>query len=114
VTLTVTNGTATLSGIGGLTFVTGDGVADATMTFTGTLANINTALDGLSYSPTLNFNGAASLTINTNDQGNFGFGGSLTDNDVVAITVTPVNDAPSFTKGPDQTLLEDAGPRTIN
>jgi hypothetical protein len=29
------------------------------------------------------------------------------------ITVTPVNDVPSFTKGPDQTVLEDAGLQTI-
>ncbi|MCB1569855.1 MAG: hypothetical protein KDI72_02050, partial [Xanthomonadales bacterium] len=25
-----------------------------------------------------------------------------------------VNDAPSFTAGPDQTVLEDAGPQTVN
>ena len=31
------------------------------MTFTGTLANINTALDGLSFTPTANYNGAATV-----------------------------------------------------
>ena len=30
------------------------------MTFTGTLADINTALNGLSFQPAANFNGAAS------------------------------------------------------
>ena len=30
------------------------------------------------------------------------------------ITVTAVNDAPSFTKGSDQTALENAGARTVN
>ena len=30
------------------------------------------------------------------------------------ITVTPVNDAPSFTKGADQTVLEDAGAQTVD
>ena len=30
-----------------------------------------------------------------------------------AITVTPVNDIPSFTKGPDQTVLEDAGAQSV-
>src|SRR5437762_824056 len=32
----------------------------------------------------------------------------------VTITVTAVNDAPSFTKGADQTVLEDAGAQTVN
>ena len=30
------------------------------------------------------------------------------------ITVTPVNDEPSFTKGADETVLEDAGAQTVN
>jgi len=41
VQLTATNGVITLSGISGLSFTVGDGTADATMTFTGTIANIN-------------------------------------------------------------------------
>ncbi|NNF88739.1 MAG: tandem-95 repeat protein [Acidimicrobiia bacterium] len=32
----------------------------------------------------------------------------------VAVTLTPVNDAPSFTVGPDQTVLEDAGGQTVD
>ena len=93
-TLTATNGTLTLAGFAGLSFTTGDGTADATMTFTGTMANINTALNGLSYSPTAGFNGAASLQITTNDQGNTGSGGAQSDTDTVNITVNAVNDAP--------------------
>ncbi len=72
VTLTVTNGTISLSQLIGLSFTAGDGVADATMTFTGTLADLNAALDGLSFAPTADFNGAANLQIATNDQGNTG------------------------------------------
>src|SRR5207247_559698 len=94
VTLTGTNGVITLSGTAGLTFSSGDGTADATMTFTGTIANINTALAGLSFGPTADFNGAASLQIVTNDQGNTGSGGALSDTDSVTITVNAVNDAP--------------------
>ena len=52
VTLSATNGTLTLAGLAGLSFGAGDGTADATMTFTGTLAAINTALEGLVFSPT--------------------------------------------------------------
>jgi hypothetical protein len=48
ITIAVSSGSITLSGTTGLSFSVGDGTADATMTFTGSLANINTALDGLS------------------------------------------------------------------
>ena len=66
----------------------------ASMTFTGTLTDINNALDGLEFNPTLNFNGTASVEIITDDQGNTGSGGPLTDDDTVAITVNAVDDAP--------------------
>ena len=69
VTLSVTNGSLTLAGTTGLIFTAGDGSADATMTFRGTVADINTALNGLSYSPTANYNGSASLTMTTIDSG---------------------------------------------
>jgi hypothetical protein len=97
VTLTVTNGDLTLSSTTGLTFTTGDGTDDTTMTFTGTIAAINTALDGLRFSPTANFNGTATLTITTDDQGNTGGGGAKNDTDTVSITVTPVADTPTVT-----------------
>ena len=77
------------------------------MTFTGTLANINAALNGLAYQPTANFNGADTLTITTNDQGNTGTGGAVPDTDTVAITVTAVNDAPTNTVPAPQSTNED-------
>ena len=88
VQLTGTNGTVTVSGVGTVTFTAGDGTADATMTFTGTIANINSRLAGLSFTSTPGFNGAASLRIISSDLGNTGTGGTLTDNDLIAITVT--------------------------
>ncbi|HWT01469.1 MAG TPA: Calx-beta domain-containing protein [Pyrinomonadaceae bacterium] len=97
VTLTATSGTVTLNGTGGLSFITGDGTSDATMSFTGTVTNINAALNGLSFAPTANFNGAASLQVLTNDQGQAGTGGALSDTDTVNITVTPVADTPTVT-----------------
>ncbi len=72
ITLTATNGTVTLFGTTGLTFSIGDGTADASMTFVGTIANINTALNGLMFIPTTSYSGAASLEIITKDQGNTG------------------------------------------
>ncbi len=68
VTLSVNNGTATLSGTSGLTFTTGDGTADATMTFSGTVEDINTALDGLQYDPTTDYSGSDTLTLTSYDQ----------------------------------------------
>src|SRR5204862_508907 len=107
VTLTATHGKLTLSGVTGLSFTTGDGTADATMTFTGTSANINAALQGLSFSPNHDYNGPATITITTNDQGNTGIGGALSDSDSVAITVDPVNDAPVNSVPPAQVTDED-------
>ena len=94
VTLSVTNGALTLSSGAGLTFTTGDGTADANLVFSGTVANINTALNGMRYDPTGAYSGPALLSITTNDQGNTGAGGALSDNDTVAITVDAVNDPP--------------------
>ena len=79
VTLSVASGALTLSGTTGLVFGTGDGTADSTMTFTGTVSDINAALNGLSYQGNLNFNGSDTLNITTNDNGNTGSGGALSD-----------------------------------
>ena len=91
VQLTAGNGTITLSGITGLTFSVGDGTADATMNFTGTVTNVNLRLAGMSFAPTSGFNGTATLQIVTNDQGNAGSGGALSDTDSVTITVEPID-----------------------
>lgn len=98
-TLAVTQGTLTLAQTTGLTFGTGDGTSDSTMTFSGTLANINAALDGLVYAPTANYSGADALTITAND-------GTAADVDTVAITVNAVNDAPTLTNLTAVTFLE--------
>ena len=97
VTLTATNGTLTLATLTGLTFGTGDGVADATMIFVGTLADINAALNGLRFDPTAGFFGLATLQVAVDDQGNVGPGGAKTDLDIINISVNPVNHAPVAT-----------------
>jgi len=86
-TLTVTQGTLTLAQITGLTFNVGDGTADASMEFTGTLADINAALNGMTFTPTPAYLGAASMQIDVDDQGNAGDGPVLTDSASIAITV---------------------------
>ncbi len=87
VTLNVSQGTLTLSQITGLLFTSGDGTSDNNLTFTGTLQDINAALDGLIYTPALGYAGSELLTIITNDQGYTGAGGSLSDTDTVTILV---------------------------
>jgi T1SS-143 domain-containing protein len=87
-TLSAVGGTLTLAGMSGLHFTAGDGTGDATMTFTGTLADINAALGDLTFTPIVGFSGSPSLTITSND-------GFLSDTDSVAIAVTASNPAPT-------------------
>jgi hypothetical protein len=92
--LTVTHGTLTLGSVAGLTSVSGNG--SGSVNLVGTMAAINAALDGLIYQGNANYHGADTLTFGVNDQGNTGtFGGPLSDFGTVAITVNPINDAPT-------------------
>jgi hypothetical protein len=113
VTLTATNGTLTLSGTAGLTFLAGTGTAAASMSFHGTLAAINAALAGLRFDPTLNYFGPASVAIKTDEslQTNVGFGGPLdSGTNTIGITVVHVNQPPvgvadSYSLGDGRTLI---------
>lgn len=80
-------GTVTLAGTTGLTFTAGDGTADTSMTFTGTLTNIAAALNGLTFAPTTGYRGYGGLTVWANDQGNTGAGGALFDYGVANVVV---------------------------
>ncbi|RIW12981.1 tandem-95 repeat protein, partial [Algoriphagus lacus] len=91
VTLTAINGTLTLGGSTGVTTSPSDGIEDPTITISGTVSNVNNAMNGLTFRPTLGYNGSASLTITSNDGGKFGLGGVLTDTDLIPITVNPIN-----------------------
>ena len=104
VTLTAMHGTLTLGNPSLVSFnFTGDsdgspvndGTSDVTMTFRGTKTNINSALNNLVFTPDANYNGDASIQIITKDLGHNGSGGTLQDSDTIAITVNPVNDAPT-------------------
>ncbi|TRX76530.1 Ig-like domain-containing protein [Pseudomonas mangiferae] len=85
VSLQVTQGTLTLSRTNGLTFSTGDGTTDASLVFSGSAAAINAALDGLTFNPVADYNGAATLTLSVSD-------GLLSQAGSVALTITPVAD----------------------
>jgi subtilisin-like proprotein convertase family protein len=74
----------------------------------GTPANGSAAIVGsqVVYTPSADYNGSDGFTYVASD-------GTLTDTAFVTVTITPVNDAPQFTKGADQTVAEDSGPRTV-
>jgi CSLREA domain-containing protein len=69
----------------------------------------------LSYTPAADANGSATITLNLKDNGGTANGGVDTSaSQTFTITVNPVNDAPSFTKGPDQTFNEDSGSHFVS
>ncbi len=111
VTLTVTQGLISLGSTAGITLVTGTGSDEATVTFSGTAAAVNTALDGLRYEPNLNVNTESGLTeslaIIVNDQGNTGQGGGTNITASVAINITALNDDPTLTVPGAQSVAED-------
>jgi hypothetical protein len=80
--VSISNGTLTAVTGGGAT-ISNNGTG--TVTIQGTAAQINAALNGLSYAPTADWNGSATLTVQTSD-------GTLTDTDTVAIAVDAATD----------------------
>jgi hypothetical protein len=89
--LSVGNGTLTLQNTSLLTFNNGTKNTSGVLNVSGTLANLNLALDGLIYQPTSGFSGSDQLTITVIDPGD-----NLTRTAKVVITV----DAPPVINSP--------------
>ncbi|MCF5912785.1 retention module-containing protein [Aeromonas veronii] len=105
VTLSVEYGTLTLPAGSGVTVV---GNGTGSLVLTGTLADLNALLSGgITYQGNSDFYGNDALTMVTNDQGNTGSGGALSDTDVLPIEVQPVNDAPVNQLPGSMTVKED-------
>lgn len=85
VTLRATDGTVTLASLEGLSFGAGDGAQDTVVTFSGSLAAVNAALDGLRFEPSAP--GTAGLEITTDDLGGLGSGGARSTASTVSIEV---------------------------
>lgn len=69
----------------------------------------------LSFTPAATINGSATVTLTLVDDGGTANGGSDTSApQTFTISVVGINDPPSFTAGPDQTVDEDAGAQTVN
>ncbi|WP_414590445.1 DUF4347 domain-containing protein [Anabaena sp. CCY 9614] len=103
ITLTATNGILTLNNTTGISFATGSNDSSS-MTFTGSVVNVNTALDNLRFTPNTDFNGTASVQVVTNDQAALELGGARSDTDNITIIINPVNDAPVLNNTVNATL----------
>ncbi len=83
--------TAVVTATNGVVSLSGSGAADVSVTITGTLAAVNAALAGLSFTPTAGFAGAASVTIAVTDPGFLvGAENARTGSLTLAITVDQV------------------------
>ncbi len=113
VTLTVGDGTLTLGDTSGLTFTTGTGAGDASMTFSGSVADLNAALATLVYQGQLDFHGTDTLSVHVSDLGNTGAGGPLIDSGSLDIVVQAINDTPTSNGIDDFSVKEDTFATTI-
>jgi hypothetical protein len=92
VSLAVTNGTATLGTTTNLANLVGNGTS--TISFDASpLSDVNNALDSLTFTPTANFDGTASIQVQTDD----GNGG--TDDQTLDITVNDAPEVSSINRG---------------
>ena len=64
--------------------------------------------DVATYTPAANYNGPDSFTYRAIDDTH------ISNVATVSLSVTPINDAPSFLKGGNQTVTEDAGAQTVS
>lgn len=91
--------------------ITLTGTGEGALTFNVVNAPQHGTLSGtapdLTYTPEADYFGADSFTFTVSDED------ASSEPATVSITITAVNDAPSFTKGPDVTVDEDAGPQTV-
>ena len=74
VKLVAGNGWVSLGHTDNVSFVEGDGTEDGVILVAGTMDNINTALDGLTFRPKYGYTGPGYLAIVTIDCGNQGTG----------------------------------------
>ena len=105
-TLTANNGTLSLATSAGLTFNSGSSSGQSSMTFTGTLAAINAALDGLILTPTNFYSGQAGVTIAIDDLGNSGASSAQSASGRATVQFAQVNQAPSISAPASQTVDE--------
>ena len=101
--LEVSVGTLTLGSTAGISFTDGDGTADTVMVFSGTVANLNTALEGLMYQTQADVSADVTLTMRSTET----VAPQLSDSDILTITVNSINDAPKLAIPAAQSVAEE-------
>jgi hypothetical protein len=101
ISLSVTNGILNLGSPGSVTITAGSNGSSA-LTFTGTAAQINTAMGSLTYTPNLNYTGGDTLVYTAT-------GGGISDTDTIVLTVTPGTRSITVSKTADNTVNVPAG-----
>jgi hypothetical protein len=121
VTVSVEHGLMDLAQTTDLLFTTGNGNDDSTMTFKGTLADLNAALATISYTPDGEYNGSDAISVTVNDLANSGAtdsgvedlgivindDGEYINEDSLDLTVTAVNDPVEIIMPSPLTVAED-------
>jgi hypothetical protein len=75
---------------------------------------VNATTGNLTFTPAPDAFGSANVNVTLKDDGGTANGGTdSSPTQSFVITVDPINDAPSFTKGADQAVNEDAGAQTV-
>jgi len=106
VQLAVGNGTLNVTLSGAATITSGSNGTNI-LTLSGSQADLNATLASLVYQGSLNYTGADTLTVTSTDSN------AVTDVDMVAITVTAVNDAPTDLSLSANTVAENAANGTV-
>ncbi len=91
----------------GVSFIDADGT-DGTLSFTGTMDQLNDALAAITYTPTADFCGTVELDITVSDLGNYGEADAGVDGidlETIDIVVKPVEDAPTASNS-DVSMME--------
>lgn len=121
---TVLEDAAAVTVAGWATAISAGAADESGQTLTFDLSNTNNSLfsaqpaltsaGALTFTPAANANGSAVVTVTLRDNGGTANGGADSSSPATfTITVTAVNDAPAFTPGADQTVLEDAAAVTV-
>ncbi|WP_138976633.1 retention module-containing protein [Photobacterium damselae] len=113
VQLTVSQGIISLASQAGVSVVGNDSTK---VTLSGSLTDINllfSQVDGVQYTPDNHYFGNDALVITTNDNGNLGDRGPLSDTDTIPITITPINDPPVLTVPSTLTVDEDISTQVV-
>lgn len=107
-------GTASVSGTA--INLTGVNTEDSLVTLSGPIQSLNLALQSVQFSPDANYHGPASVTVVTEDNGEFTVNNrtNARDVDVIPFIVTPVNDDPTIDAIADQSILEDTATLQVN